>query len=230
MKKGLKIMRSKINVFASLVLLMSILLTGVSFGFPDEGMFTPDQIGKLPLLKKGLKIKPSDIYNPSGTSLADAIMRVNMGDAGGFGTGEFISPDGLILTNHHVGFDALVAASTKEKDYATNGFKANSRAEELEAKDYNLLLTQRVEDVTAKIWAGTSNLTGDARDQALKKNLDDLQKAEQAESAEGSDRSHPIGQQRLFLLSLSDDVDSGRARRLRAAEEYRLFRRRPGQF
>jgi hypothetical protein len=179
-------MRSKINVFASIVLLMSILLTGVSFGFPDEGMYTPDQIGRLPLLKRGLKIKPSDIYNPNGTSLADAIMRVNIGEAGGFGTGEFVSPDGLILTNHHVGFDALVAASTKDKDYATNGYKANSRADELPAKDYSLLLTQRVEDVTAKIWAGVSNLTGEARDQALKKNLDDLQKAEQAKAPKGA--------------------------------------------
>ncbi|HEX8247894.1 MAG TPA: S46 family peptidase [Pyrinomonadaceae bacterium] len=179
-------MRTKINVFASLVLLMSVVLTSVSFAFPDEGMYTPDQIVRLPLQKRGLRIKPTDIYNPNGTSLADAIVRVNMSDAGGFGTGEFVSPDGLILTNHHVGFDALVHASTKEKDYATNGYKANSRSDELPAKDYNLVLTQRVEDVTAKIWAGASALTGEARDLAVKKNLDDLQKAEQAKAPRGA--------------------------------------------
>src|SRR5215211_3067763 len=164
-------MRTKINVFASLVLLMSVVLTSVSFAFPDEGMYTPDQIVRLPLLRRGLKIKPTDIYNPNGVSLADAVVRVNIGEAGGFGTGEFISPAGLILTNHHVGFDALVAASTKEKDYATNGYKANSRADELPAKDYSLIMTQRVEDVTAKIWAGAKDLQGDARDAAIKKNM-----------------------------------------------------------
>jgi hypothetical protein len=169
-----------------MVLLMSVVLTSVSFAFPDEGMYTPDQIVRLPLQKRGLKIKPNDIYNPSGTSLADAIMRVNMGDAGGFGTGEFVSPEGLILTNHHVGFDALVSASTKEKDYATNGYKANSRADELPAKDYNLLLTQRVEDVTARIWAGAKDLNGEARELAIKKNIDDVQKAEQSKAPNGA--------------------------------------------
>ncbi|HEX8733794.1 MAG TPA: S46 family peptidase [Pyrinomonadaceae bacterium] len=179
-------MRTKINVFASLVVLMSVVLTSVSFAFPDEGMYTPDQIVRLPLLRRGLKIKPTDIYNPNGVSLADAIVRVNMSDAGGFGTGEFVSPDGLILTNHHVGFDALVHASTKEKDYATNGYKANSRADELPAKDYNLILTQRVEDVTAKIWAGAKDLTGDARAQAIKKNITDLENAEKAKAPKGA--------------------------------------------
>ena len=180
-------MRTRINVFASIVLLMSVVLTSVSFAFPDEGMFTPDQIGRLPLQKRGLKIKPNDIYNPNGVSLSDAIVRVNMSDAGGFGTGEFVSPEGLILTNHHVAFDALVSASTKEKDYAANGYKANSRADELPAKDYNLVLTQRVEDVTEKIWTGARNLpAGEARDLAIKKNIDEWQKAEQAKAPKGS--------------------------------------------
>jgi hypothetical protein len=179
-------MRSKINVFASLVLLMSVVLTSVSFAFPDEGMYTPDQIVRLPLRQRGLKIKPADIYNPNGVGLSDAIMRVNMSDAGGFGTGEFVSPDGLILTNHHVGFDALVSASTKEKDYATNGYKANSRADELPAKDYNLVLTQRVEDVTAKVWAGAKDLQGEARELAIKKNITDLENAEKAKAPKGA--------------------------------------------
>jgi hypothetical protein len=180
-------MRTKINVFASLVLLLSVVLTSVSFAFPDEGMYTPDQITRLPLRQRGLRIKPTDIYNPGGASLADAIVRVNMSDQGGFGTGEFVSPDGLILTNHHVGFDALVSASTKEKDYATNGYKANSRSDELPAKDYNLVLTQRVEDVTAKIWAGAKDLPpGEARDLAVRKNIEDLQKAEQAKAPKGA--------------------------------------------
>ena len=149
-------------------------------------MFTPDQIGKLPLAGKGMKIKPSELYNPNGVAIADAIVRVNIGEAGGFGTGEFVSGNGLILTNHHVGFDALVSASTPANDYAKNGYKADSTANELPAKGYSLLMTSRVEDVTAKIKKGAENLTGDALKQAIDKNIKDLQTQEQAKAANGA--------------------------------------------
>ena len=148
-------------------------------------MFTPDQISKLPLQKMGLKIKPSDIYNPNGgVDLADAIMRVNIA-GGGFGTGEFVSPNGLILTNHHVGFDALVAASIPGKDYGKDGYRAASQTDELPAKGYNILMTSRVENVTAKILKGAENLQGEARQNALKQNLENLEKQEQAKAAKG---------------------------------------------
>jgi hypothetical protein len=183
-------MRLKMRFSATLILLVSILLTSASISLAvvprEEGMFTPDQISRLPLTGKGLKIKPIDIYNPNGVSLADAVVRVNMGEAGGFGTGEFVSPDGLILTNHHVAFDALVAASTRENDYGKNGYKADSRADELPAKGYNLLLTQRVEDVTAKILVGVNGLAGEAREQAIRKNVEELQKTEQAKAPKGA--------------------------------------------
>ena len=149
-------------------------------------MFTPDQIGKLPLAGKGMKIKPSELYNPNGVAIADAIVRVNIGEAGGFGTGEFVSGNGLILTNHHVGFDALVSASTPANDYAKNGYKADSTANELPAKGYSLLMTSRVEDVTAKIKKGAENLTGDALKQAIDKNIKDLQTQEQTKAANGA--------------------------------------------
>ena len=180
-------MRLKLNIFSTYLTICAVLLSSVSFAaaFPDEGMFTPDQIVKLPLAGKGLKIKPTELYNPNGVDLGDAIMRVNI-SGGGFGTGEFVSANGLILTNHHVGYDALVNASTPANNYATNGFKADSTANELPASGYSLLLTSRVENVTDKIRRGAEALTGAARKQTIEKNIADLQTEEQAKAAKGS--------------------------------------------
>jgi hypothetical protein len=79
----------------------------------DEGMFLPDAISQLPIKKlnqRGLKIPITDLYNPNGVSIKDAVVIVDGG------TGEFLSPDGLLLTNHHVAFDGLVAASDQTHD------------------------------------------------------------------------------------------------------------------
>ncbi|HEY5838898.1 MAG TPA: S46 family peptidase, partial [Pyrinomonadaceae bacterium] len=84
----------------------------------DEGMFLPDTLSQLPLAKlkqRGLKIPITDIYNPAGPSIKDAVVRVGFGS--GYGTGEFVSAEGLVLTNHHVAFDGLVSASDNAKDY-----------------------------------------------------------------------------------------------------------------
>ncbi|MEO7673817.1 MAG: S46 family peptidase, partial [Pyrinomonadaceae bacterium] len=99
---------------------------------------------------------------------------------------EFVSPDGLILTNHHCGFDALVSASTPDKDLVETGFKADNRAGEIPAKGYSVYVTQRVEVVTARITKGTENLTGDALTAAIKKNSDELQATEQSKAPAGS--------------------------------------------
>src|ERR1700675_298933 len=122
----------------------------------DEGMFMPDKINQLPLKKlqqRGLKIPVTDIYNPNGPSIKDAVVIVDGG------TGEFLSSEGLLLTNHHVAFDALVAASDPAKDYATNGYLAKNRAEELSAKDYTVQITQELKDVTADVLSGITDAT-----------------------------------------------------------------------
>jgi Peptidase S46 len=173
-------MRSVINIFASLILLVSIASSSLALA-PDEGMYMPDQIARLPLAARGLKIRTTDIFNPNGGGLSEAVVRLSVGC-----TSEFISPDGLLLTNHHCGFDALVSASTPEKNYAEIGYKAASRAEELPGKDYSIFITEREVDVTTAITKGTENLSGDALTQAIKKNTDDMQKAEQDKAPKGS--------------------------------------------
>ena len=125
----------------------------------DEGMFLPDTLTRQTwdkLKKRGLKIPLTEIYNPNGVSLKDAVVIVDGG------TGEFISAEGLLLTNHHVAFDALVSASDPTKDYSTNGYKANSRADELPAKGYTVTITQDLKDVTSEILKGIDDKTSPA--------------------------------------------------------------------
>ena len=76
--------------------------------------------------KQGLKLEAQDLYNPNGVSLKDAV-----GIFGGGCTGEIISPEGLILTNHHCGYASIQQHSSVEHDYLTDGFWATSRDKEL---------------------------------------------------------------------------------------------------
>jgi hypothetical protein len=125
----------------------------------DEGMFLPDAVNRVTwdkLKKRGLKIPFTEIYNPNGVSIKDAVVIVDGG------TGEFVSPEGLLLTNHHVAFDALVAASDPTKDYASNGYKANTRADELPARDYTVTITQDLKDVSSEILKGIDDKTSPA--------------------------------------------------------------------
>ena len=177
------------NAALSFVLLCAVAVSSVQVAFArvDEGMFTPDRIAGIAGLKKrGLKISPLEIYNPAGGGLSEAVIRLSIGC-----TGEFVSPEGLILTNHHCGFDALVSASTPQKDLVETGFRTDGRSGEIAAKHsdgrpYSIFITERVEDVTAKIATGTDALTGDARAAAFKKNVDDLTAAEQAKAPAGT--------------------------------------------
>jgi hypothetical protein len=176
-------MRSVRNYLFSYAMVSAMLLSSVAFTIarPDEGMYTPDQIAKLPLAQRGLKIKPEDIYNPKGGGLSEAVVRLSIGCSA-----EFVSPEGLILTNHHCGYDALVAASTPEKNYGEVGYKANNRTEELPAKGYAIDIPERTEDVTARVYKGTEGLTGTALTAALTKNAAALNAAELATAPAGS--------------------------------------------
>jgi hypothetical protein len=166
-----------------MVLVFAVMFSSVSFASArfDEGMYTPDRIATLDLKKKGLKIKPEEIYNPNGGGLSEAVVRLSIGC-----TAEFVSPEGLILTNHHCAFDALVSASTPANDIVENGFRTDSRAGEIQAKGYSVFITERVSDVTSQIRQGTNGLTGEALAAAFKKNIDTLQAAEQAKAPVGS--------------------------------------------
>ena len=123
----------------------------------DEGMWLLQlmkQQNSIDMMKKqGLKLAADDLYNPNGVSLKDAV-----GIFGGGCTGEIISPEGLILTNHHCGYGAIQQHSSVEHDYLTDGFWAKSRNEELPTPGLKFRFVHRIVDITdlvnAKVKAG----------------------------------------------------------------------------
>ena len=119
----------------------------------DEGMWLPSLIGERikDMKQKGFKLSAEDIYSINKASLKDAVMLF-----GGGCTGEFVSAEGLLLTNHHCGYGSIQQLSSVEHDYLTNGFWAMSRSEELPVPGLSISLLVRMEDVTERLAAGES--------------------------------------------------------------------------
>jgi hypothetical protein len=114
----------------------------------DEGMwplFSLNQLNFDTLAARGLKLQPGQIYSPDGSGLWGAVVQI------GGGSGSFVSPKGLVVTNHHVAFGAIQSQSTAEKNYIDSGFLARTQAEEIPAIGYNCYVCKSFEDVTAKV-------------------------------------------------------------------------------
>ncbi len=117
--------------------------------------------------KNGMRISAEDIYNVNNASLKDAVMLFGTGC-----TGEFVSEQGLLLTNHHCGYSFIVSHSTVERDYLTNGFWAKSKEEELPCKGLTITRLVYMENVTAKVLNGVSdNLTETKRQEIIDANI-----------------------------------------------------------
>lgn len=116
----------------------------------DEGMWLLEQLSKKypELVKRGLAMQEYDLYNPNGTSLKDAVVHFDGGC-----TGEVISPQGLVLTNHHCGYDAIQKLSSVEHNYLEDGYWAKSFAEELPAEGVVVSFVDKIDDVTAYVQA-----------------------------------------------------------------------------
>lgn len=117
--------------------------------------------------KSGMRISAEDIYNVNNASLKDAVMLFGTGC-----TGEFVSNQGLLLTNHHCGYSFIVSHSTVEKDYLTNGFWATNREEELPCKGLTITRLVYMEDVTAKVLSGVNDkMTEKERQKLIDENI-----------------------------------------------------------
>jgi len=116
-------------------------------GRADEGMFPISELARLDLAKRGVALTPEEIFNGDSVSLVDGICRVNGC------TGSFVSPEGLIITNHHCAFDAIQKGSSKDRDLLQDGFIANQREAEIPAPNYTVRITESYRDVSEEVLA-----------------------------------------------------------------------------
>lgn len=151
---------------------MSALLAFSLTSKADEGMWLPSLISQRigDMQSKGFKLSAEDIYSINQASLKDAVMLF-----GGGCTGEVVSDEGLLFTNHHCGYSAIQKLSSVEHDYLKDGYWAMTRAEELPAAGLSVSFLERMEDVTAAVLEGYSEGMSEAqRDSVVRANIDRL--------------------------------------------------------
>lgn len=144
--------------------LLFIALFSVSVYAQQGGMWVPSLLSGMnesEMKSLGMKMSADDIYHVNNSSLKDAIAHFNGGC-----TSEVISPQGLLLTNHHCGYGEIQSHSSVENDYLQDGFWAMSLAEELPNPDLDVTFIVKIEDVTQQAFEGTKNLSSEAEKQA----------------------------------------------------------------
>ena len=146
----------------------------------DEGMWFLmfiDRLNHRDMQKMGLQLTAEEIYSINNSSLKDAVVQFNGGC-----TAELISKDGLLLTNHHCGYDAIAELSTPEHDYLTDGFWAADRSQELKPKSLYVRFFVRMDDCTKRIMSKVSdNMTEAERDKIIREEIALIEK----ENSEG---------------------------------------------
>ncbi|MDX9845413.1 MAG: S46 family peptidase [Tenuifilaceae bacterium] len=157
---------------------LSTLIALTLFGFnakADEGMWLPMLIEKYnftEMQSKGFKLTAEDIYSINQPSIKDAIVIFGRGC-----TGEVISPEGLLITNHHCGYGVIQRHSSVEHDYLTDGFWAMSRQEELPNPGLTVRFLVRMDDVTEQILVGVdSKMKETEREGKIQDNIASLSK------------------------------------------------------
>lgn len=168
------------RIILSSVLIAGLILPGSILA--DEGMWLPLLVKRLnhaDMKKLGCKLTAEEIYDVNKSSLKDAVVMLS----GGSCTAEAISSEGLLLTNHHCGYEAIQSNSTVEHDYLTDGFYAKSKADELPSGGITASFLIRIEDVSKRILA---ELTPSMTEAERTAKVRDLTKTIQAEATEGT--------------------------------------------
>jgi len=195
-----------------LLLFLSLFSFGPLIARADEGMwllmFLDKQTYK-DMKAKGLKLSPKQIYDINKASLKDAVVQFGRGC-----TGEIISNEGLLLTNHHCGYGEIQSHSSVEHDYLLNGFWAYSKAEELPCPGLTAKFLIRMEDVSSSVLKGVDKTTSEKdREGIVAKNIKDLQeKIVENEKQKGNNYVAQImpmfdgNQYILFVYEIFNDV------------------------
>ena len=145
------------------------LLSIVGKVIADEGMWLPLLLAdkQADMQKNGMKITAEDIYSANHSSLKDAVVLFGRGC-----TGEFVSSEGLLLTNHHCGYGSIVRHSTVEADYLTNGFWAKDKQSELPCAGMTVTLLVYMQDVTKEVLQGVGdNISEEEREKLIEQNI-----------------------------------------------------------
>lgn len=155
------------------IILLAIVAILVFITWAEEGMYPLNDLKKLPfnkLKKMGLQLTPEQIYSETNPSIKDAIILL------GGGTAEFVSPNGLILTNHHVAFGALQENSTPEHDYIQNGYLAENYSKELKTR-YTAQILESIKDVSADVFSVVNdNMTLEEKEETIRKKINEIEK------------------------------------------------------
>ena len=155
--------------------LVAALMLTMTMALADEGMWLPYSLNGQNLAEMqamGCKLTAEQIFSFNQPSIKDAIVQF-----GGGCTGEIISPEGLLLTNHHCGLSYVQKHSSIEHDYLTDGFWAKSKGEELPNAGLSVLFLNKVEDVTEAVLKGVTAQTSEAeRAELIAKNSKELTK------------------------------------------------------
>ena len=154
----------KKNLFLTVLILFSFLSLQAK-----EGMWIPTLLNKYnieEMKQMGFRLTTEDIYSVNQASMKDAVVLFGSGC-----TAELISGDGLLITNHHCGFDAIQNHSSLEHDYLTNGFWAKNHQEELPNPELSVRFLNRMEDVSSQALARTEGQPSDSVSVIISRNI-----------------------------------------------------------
>ena len=160
------------------ILLSAILLpAAMAFAQQYGGMWIPTELNEKEMKDLGMKISAKQIFDPSKPSIKDAVVQFNGGC-----TAEIISPQGLLLTNHHCGYGQIQKHSTVKNDYLSDGFWAKNMQGELPNPGVTVDFISDIKEVTAEVLAGTQNLDEIAAENIIAKNIESVKATFKLES------------------------------------------------
>lgn len=162
----------KRNILITSAFLSFTLVIAQQYG----GMWIPTELNEKEMKDMGMKISAKDIFNTEKPSIKDAVVQFDGGC-----TAEIISPKGLLLTNHHCGYDNIQAHSTVENNLLANGFWAKNMGEELPNPGVTVDFITDIKDVSSQILNGTESLSGKELQDKISNNIEAYKKSQKTE-------------------------------------------------